>query len=469
MTSHATLLMAAAPWKRVGLGAAAVAAVGFGAWGVASGAFLGRSGDETPAARQAAAGAARAAEHAAFTSNFGERSARVVEISRGESLGMALSRAGAGWRDVNGVASALELVANPRRVRPGQELTLYFDGYGDQLTLSGLAFHAAPGETVSVGRSADGGFAARRIMMPLVYSMAHVQGEVTGSLYQAAIEAGATEQEVAQMADVFAYDVDFQRDVFPGDNFEFLFERYADDEGATVRTGELLFVSLESRRGEKAFYRFAPNGATTPQWYDAEGKTARRFLMKTPINGARLSSGFGMRRHPILGFSKMHKGADFAAPTGTPIMAAGDGVVEKASYFGAYGNYVRIRHSSDYKTAYAHLHRFARGMRPGARVEQGQVIGYVGSTGRSTGPHLHYEVIAKGVQINPMSMRVPTAHILAGAELDAFHAHRDRIDVMRAKGDAQAPMIAGEPAKPKRTEAAAELVRPAAFGPAGSP
>jgi murein DD-endopeptidase MepM/ murein hydrolase activator NlpD len=180
--------------------------------------------------------------------------------------------------------------------------------------------------------------------------------------------------------------------------------------------------------------------------------------MKTPINGARLSSGFGVRRHPILGFSKMHRGADFAAATGTPIMAAGDGVVEKASYYGSYGNYVRIRHSGDYKTAYAHMSRFA--VRAGARVRQGQVIGYVGSTGRSTGPHLHYEVMAKNVHINPMSMRVPTTRVLQGAELGAFHAHRARIDTLRAKE----PRVASGDKGPD--EAAAGIVQKAAFAPA---
>jgi murein DD-endopeptidase MepM/ murein hydrolase activator NlpD len=210
-----------------------------------------------------------------------------------------------------------------------------------------------------------------------------------------------------------------------------VFERWRDDEGRTVRTGDLRFVSLDARGKEKAFYRFTAPGGKDADWYGPDGKSARRSLMKTPINGARLSSGFGVRRHPILGYSKMHKGTDFAAPTGTPIMAAGDGVIAKAGVMGGYGNYIRIKHSDGYDTAYAHMSRFTKGMRGGARVRQGQVIGYVGSTGRSTGPHLHYEVLFRGQHINPMSLRVPTGRNLSGKALDSFLVARQEIDQLR--------------------------------------
>ena len=210
-----------------------------------------------------------------------------------------------------------------------------------------------------------------------------------------------------------------------------MFERFYDDEGNTVRTGDLLFVSLESSRGSREFYQFMAPGDSRPDWYDADGKSARRFLMKTPINGARLSSGFGMRRHPILGYSRMHRGTDFAAPTGTPILAAGDGVVERAGPFSSFGNYVRIRHANGYETAYAHMSRFARGMRAGARVRQGQIIGYVGTTGRSTGPHLHYEVLRRGQQVNPMSLRVANGRNLTGRALELFMIERERINTLR--------------------------------------
>jgi murein DD-endopeptidase MepM/ murein hydrolase activator NlpD len=210
-----------------------------------------------------------------------------------------------------------------------------------------------------------------------------------------------------------------------------VFERFYDDEGNTVRTGDLLFVALDSRRGSRAFYQFLAPGDSRPDWYDAEGKSARRFLMRTPINGARLSSGYGMRRHPILGYSRMHRGTDFAAPTGTQILAAGDGTVVRAGRFGSYGNYVRIRHANGYETAYAHMSRFGRNMRAGASVRQGQVIGYVGTTGRSTGPHLHYEVMRRGTQINPVNLRVANGRNLDGRALELFRIERSRIDTLR--------------------------------------
>jgi murein DD-endopeptidase MepM/ murein hydrolase activator NlpD len=265
----------------------------------------------------------------------------------------------------------------------------------------------------------------------VTFEIARIAAPVETSLYSSALNLGATDREVAALADAFAYDVDFQRDVRPGDHFELVFERFYDDEGNTVRTGELLFVSLESSRGPRAFYQFLAPGDSRPDWYNAEGKSARRFLMKTPINGARLSSGFGMRRHPILGYSRMHRGTDFAAPTGTPILAAGDGVVERAGPFSSFGNYVKIRHANGYETAYAHMSRFARGIRAGVRVRQGQVIGYVGTTGRSTGPHLHYEVSLRGRQVNPMSLRVANGRNLTGRALELFMIERARIDTLR--------------------------------------
>jgi murein DD-endopeptidase MepM/ murein hydrolase activator NlpD len=201
----------------------------------------------------------------------------------------------------------------------------------------------------------------------------------------------------------------------------------------------LLFVSLESSRGSRAFYSFLAPGSTRQDWFDADGKSARRFLMKTPINGARLSSGFGMRLHPVLGYSRMHRGTDFAAPIGTPILAAGEGVVLRAGPFSSFGNYVRIRHGNGYETAYAHMSRFARGLRAGMRVRQGQIIGYVGTTGRSTGPHLHYEVLRGGQQINPMSLRVANGRNLTGRDLELFEIERARIDTMRQARAGESP------------------------------
>lgn len=375
--------------------------------------------------------AARRAEHLAFTEVYLAHEARELRVGNGETLAGLLVRAGVSASETNAALASINDVYDPRRLRPGQAVSLFFQRERAGAQLTGLAFRSEPGVSVTANRMTGGDFAAREVQMPLTFEIARIAAPVETSLYASALNLGATDREIAALADAFSYDVDFQRDVRPGDQFELVFERFYDDENNTVRTGELLFVSLESRRGPRAFYSFLAPGTSQPDWYDAEGKSARRFLMKTPINGARLSSGFGMRRHPILGYSRMHRGTDFAAPTGTPILAAGDGVVERAGPFSTFGNYVRLRHGDGYETAYAHLSRFARGIRPGVRVRQGQVIGYVGTTGRSTGPHLHYEVMRRGQNINPMTLRASTNRNLAGRALELFLIERARIDTLR--------------------------------------
>jgi murein DD-endopeptidase MepM/ murein hydrolase activator NlpD len=375
--------------------------------------------------------AARRAEHLAFTEVYLAHEEREFRVGNGETLAGLLMRAGASNDETNAALASIDDVYNPRRLRPGQPVSLFFDRRSGDARLTGVAFRSEPGASVTANRTTTGGFAAREVLMPVTFEIARIAAPVETSLYASALQLGATDREVAALADAFAYDVDFQRDVRPGDDFEIIFERYYDDEGNTVRTGNMLFVSLESGRGSRAFYSFIAPGDSQPDWYDADGKSARRFLMKTPINGARLSSGFGMRRHPILGYSRMHRGTDFAAPTGTPILAAGDGVIVRAGPFSSFGNYMRIRHANGYETSYAHMSRFGRGMRAGARVRQGQVIGYVGTTGRSTGPHLHYEVMLRGRQMNPMTLRVANGRNLEGRALELFMIERERIDSIR--------------------------------------
>ncbi|MGE0740482.1 MAG: peptidoglycan DD-metalloendopeptidase family protein [Hyphomonadaceae bacterium] len=413
----------------VGLMAAA-AGVGLGlAWnaGLFNGAADAAAAESAIVRQQAAL----RAEHVAFTEVYLSQEAREIRVGNGETFAGLLTRAGASMSEVNAALSSISDVYNTRSLRPGQSISVYFDRRGQSAQLTGIAFRSEPGASVTANRTVSGGFEARQVLMPLTFEIARIAAPVETSLYSTALRLGATDREVAALADAFAYDVDFQRDVRPGDNFELVFERFYDDEGNTVRTGELLFVSLESSRGSRAFYQFLAPGDPRGDWYDADGKSARRFLMKTPINGARLSSGFGMRRHPILGYSRMHRGTDFAAPTGTPILAAGDGTIVRVGPFGAFGNYVRIRHANGYETAYAHMSRFARGMRAGVRVRQGQVIGYVGTTGRSTGPHLHYEVLRRGQQVNPMSLRVANGRNLEGRALELFMIERARIDTLR--------------------------------------
>lgn len=388
--------------------------------------------------------AAQRAEHLAFTEAYLAHEARELRVGSGETLAGLLTRAGASRAETSAALASIGGVYDPRRLRPGQPVNLFFHRQDGDAQLTGVAFRSEPGASITANRTMAGNFAAREVLMPLTFEIARIAAAVETSLYASALNLGATDHEVAALADAFAYDVDFQRDVRSGDNFELVFERYYDDEGNTVRTGDLLFVSLESRRGLRAFYWFIAPGDARADWYDVDGRSARRFLMKTPINGARLSSGFGVRRHPVLGYSRMHRGTDFAAPTGTPILAAGDGTVVRSGPFSTYGNYVRVRHANGYETAYAHMSRFARGVRAGTRVRQGQIIGYVGTTGRSTGPHLHYEVLRRGQQVNPMTLRVANGRNLDGRALELFMIERARIDTLRQVRAEQSPTDAVE-------------------------
>ncbi|MGF1545374.1 MAG: peptidoglycan DD-metalloendopeptidase family protein [Parvularculaceae bacterium] len=385
-----------------------------------------------------------------------------LALARGETLAGALARAGVDGGDLHAAVSALAGTADLRRLRAGQEFTLTAAAPFQTLfqeasapapasaRLIKLGYRPDPANEIFVQRSNDA-YAAEKRALALTTERVALRGRIDGSLYAAAKAAGAPDRSIVDIADMFAYDVDFQRDVRRGDEFEAVVELKYDEDGRLADVGDVLFARLKWRGGqkEKGYYRFAgDNSGRKPDYFDADGRSAKRLLMKTPISGARLSSGFGTRKHPILGYRKAHRGVDFAARSGTPIYAAGDGVVERANRYGSFGNYVRIRHANGYKTAYAHLKGFKRGIRAGARVEQGDVIGYVGTTGRSTGPHLHYEVHLNGQRVNPQRLKIATGRSLTGDELADFKAARDLIDVARA-GDAPSPVLAEEAAEPR--------------------
>ena len=355
-----------------------------------------------------------------------------TELRRGETLSGLMDRLEVPPLDG---AQALNSLIEPayldaRRVQPGLKVSAYLAG--DKLTA--FAMEAEPGRRLLAKRREDGsfrGFAldSRLTPMPQVLS-----GTIETSLYNEARKLGAGDQQVVDFAQVFAYDVDFQREVHPGDKFELVFDVLRDERGNVIKRGDLLYAALDGKAITKSFYRFTTPDEDVTDYFQANGESATKFLMKTPINGARLSSSFGRRRHPISGYTRLHKGTDFAAPTGTPVYAAGHGTIERASRYGGYGNYVRIRHAKGYKTAYAHLSRYGRGIKSGRRVRQGDIIGYVGSTGASTGPHLHYEVYVNGKPVNAMRLKLPTGRKLAMAPevFDVFRLRRDEIDAMRA-------------------------------------
>ena len=251
------------------------------------------------------------------------------------------------------------------------------------------------------------------------------------SLYNAATTEEIPPNTIIEFARIYGFQVDFQRDIRKKDKFQIMYEIFLNEKKEIIETGEILFANLELSGQDNSLYYFDVEGSEGH--YDKNGKSVKKALMKTPINGARLSSPFGMRKHPIDGFNKMHKGTDFAAPLGTPIMASGDGVIKKAGWCGGGGNCVKIRHNSTYQTVYAHMSKFARGIKSGVRVKQGQTIGYVGSTGKSTGPHLHYEVIVNGKKVNSQKLKLPSGKILKGNNRKLFETKKIKLDVLKSE------------------------------------
>ena len=254
---------------------------------------------------------------------------------------------------------------------------------------------------------------------------------IVQSLYKAASDENIPANIIIEFARIYGFQVDFQRDIRKKDKFQIMYEIYFNEKKEIIESGEILFANLKLSGQNNSLYYFDKDGSEGH--YDPNGKSIKKALMKTPINGARLSSPFGMRKHPIDGFNKMHRGTDFAAPMGTPIMASGDGVVKKAGWCGGGGNCVKIRHNSTYQTVYAHMSKFARGIKSGVRVKQGQTIGYVGSTGKSTGPHLHYEVIVNGKKINSQKLKLPSGKILKGKERKEFETKKIKLDVLKSE------------------------------------
>ena len=274
-------------------------------------------------------------------------------------------------------------------------------------------------------------FEKEEIITNLNTRIIYKEGKITQSLYKSAIKLDIKPNVIVDFARIYGFQVDFQRDIRRNDTFQIMYEIFEDDNGKIFNTGNIIFADLRLSGQKNSLYYFQKKGSEGH--YNISGKSAKKSLMKTPINGARLSSSFGMRKHPIDGYNKMHKGTDFAAPTGTPIMASGDGKIVRAKWCGGGGNCIKIKHNSTYSTVYAHLSKFASGMKPGVRVKQGQIIGFVGSTGKSTGPHLHYEVIENGKKINSQTLKLPSGKILKGKERKLFEIERIKIDVMKSE------------------------------------
>lgn len=345
----------------------------------------------------------------------------ILKISPGDTIAGALQKSGVSGAEAYRAVKSISKYYNPRLVKPGQAISIQLDPSNTGMSLTSMSMKVDSIKEVVVTKDAHERFQSELIEKQVVLKMKAAKASIDTSLYASAARAGIPASVIAEMIRLYSYEVDFQRDIRRGDTIEILYETYETEDGGFARYGNVLFANLKVDGTRIPIYRFKEKNGDT-EYYREDGMNLKNTLMQTPIDGARMSSGYGMRRHPVLGYNKMHKGVDFAASRGTPIYAAGDGVIEKIGRNGGYGNYVRIRHVNSLKTAYAHMRKFAKGMKKGKRVKQGDVIGYVGTTGRSTGPHLHFEVLKNGRQVNPKSIKTDNREKLAGTRLQDFKA-----------------------------------------------
>ncbi len=357
-----------------------------------------------------------------------------LNVESGDTLIALLARVGVVMSDAYAAVQALDGVFRARDVRAGWTLqvTLQPQEPPRLAALQSIAFQPSVDREIKVTRrETDEAFLATSIPHPLHRVSSLKSGTIDNGLFDTAMAAGVPHDLLVEAIALFSFDVDFQRDIRKGDEFELFYDTLNNEKGEVAKAGEIYFAKLVLRGKEMRYYRYTPHSGTS-DLFSPEGKSIRKALLQTPVDATRISSTFGMRRHPILGYTRMHRGVDFAAPRGSPVRAAGDGVVVAAGEAGSYGNYVRIQHTTKYSTAYAHLTNFARGIKKGVRVRQGEVIAYVGSTGRATGPHLHYEVLVGGQQVNPRGVRLPAGETLAGEDLRLFKQRLQEVEAMRA-------------------------------------
>ncbi len=316
-------------------------------------------------------------------------------------------------------------------LRINQKFTFKFDNLSDQKIVEFKIETDKKNQILFNKSTIDNKFTTKKIKKNFTKRLVYKETIITNSLYNSGVELGIKPNVIIEFARLYGFQVDFQRDVWKNDSFQIIYEEFINSKNEIVDTGQIIFANLNLQDSDLQLYKYEFE-KNKIDYFDENGKSIRKTLMKTPINGARLSSSYGKRKHPILGYTKMHTGTDFAAPTGTPIMASGDGKIMKAGWCGGGGNCVKIKHNSTYQTVYAHMSKFGRGIKKGVRVKQGQIIGYVGSTGLSTGPHLHYEVIENGRKINSQKLKLPSGKVLKGEDRKKFEVSKIKIDVLKS-------------------------------------
>ena len=352
------------------------------------------------------------------------------EIKIGETFNNILEKYYIDNKEILVINKKLSKKINVNKLKTNQKIYLTIDQANK--TVKKLIFQISNKERIILTQDLEKNTYNQEIVLTkLEKNIIYNENIILQSLYKSAIDKEIPAGIIVEFARIYGFQVDFQRDIKKRDRFQIMYEVFIDEKNKIIETGNILFANLILTGEENSLYYFDKEGSNGH--YDKNGKSVRKALMKTPINGARLSSPFGMRKHPIDGFNKMHKGTDFAAPMGTPIMASGSGVIKKAGWCGGGGNCVIIKHNSIYQTVYAHMSKFAKGIRGGVRVKQSQIIGYVGSTGKSTGPHLHYEVIVNGKKINSQTLKLPSGKILKGNDRKLFETKKIRLDVLKSE------------------------------------
>ena len=352
------------------------------------------------------------------------------EVSLGETFVSILESYSVNQSEIQEIKNKLSKKIDINRLSKGQKIELTIDQSSN--LVKEFIFKVSNKEKIYLSRDTKTDkFDQKILFTKLKKNTVYKENIILNSLYKSAVDQKIPANIILEFARVYGFQVDFQRDIRKRDSFQIMFEVFKNDDGKIIESGEILFANLKLSGEDNSLYYFDVKGSQGH--YDKNGKSVQKALMKTPINGARLSSPFGMRKHPIDGFNKMHRGTDFAAPIGTPIMASGNGLIKKAGWCGGGGNCIVIKHNSTYQTIYAHMSKFARGIRSGVRVKQGQTIGYVGSTGKSTGPHLHYEVVVNGKKINSQTLKLPSGKILKGDERKLFETKKIKLDVLKSE------------------------------------
>ena len=352
------------------------------------------------------------------------------KIKSGETFDKILNGYSINKDEIDAIKKSLSKKVNINKLNTSQKIHIILDKTNNKI--KEFVFQISNTEKIYLSKnSEDLEFNEKILSIKLDKKIIYKESIILQSLYKAAIDQDIPPNTIIEFARIYGFQVDFQRDIRKEDKFQIMYEVFIDKNKKIIETGEILFANLILSGQDNSLYYF--DKENLKGHYNKNGKSVQKALMKTPINGARLSSSLGMSKHPIDGYNKMHKGTDFAAPKGTPIMASGNGIVKKAGWCGGGGNCVKIRHNSTYETVYAHMSKFARGIKNGVRVKQGQTIGYVGSTGKSTGPHLHYEVIVNGKKVNSQKLKLPSGKVLKGKDREYFETAKIKLDVLKSE------------------------------------